>query len=398
VSRPDTPARGDALTLVAPGDGPTPPPAASLPRALAHCALGLVVLSLAAAGLRSLLPLPPDTVASAKLEGLASLIDEVDTLFVGPSLVYRHVDPARFDALTAEAGRPTRSFNLGVSGMGLLEMRWMLGRVAALEPASLDWVFLDPYALGLELPDENRETGRVIAWHDLGTTWDTVALARATEQPTAERTALAENHLVAGFFHWGNIGRLRLLLEERWLGTAATRGGRDSDRQAASLRALGPAGDGFLDLDQALRTATGAELEELRERRSNFVQQKSGSFLNRVKAARRAGPLKAKDLPALDPTTEGVLRDVAAQVEALGARLVLFNGPSLYNLELLLQAHRLGLGEATLRFSDPKTHRKLFVPEERFDARHLNAEGARRYTDALAAAFLAELDDEDAGR
>jgi hypothetical protein len=384
--------------LVAPGEGDAAPAPTSLPWALAHCALGLVALALAAAGIRTLLPLPPDTVASAKLEGLAPLIDEVDTLFVGPSLVYRHVDPARFDALTAEAGRPTRSYNLGVSGMGLLEMRWVLGRVAALQPPRLAWVFLDPYALGLELPDENRETGRVIAWHDLGTTWDSVVLAQASGLSSAERMALAENHLVAGFFHWGNIGRLRLLLEERLLGTAATRETRDTERQAASLRALGPAGDGFLDLDQALRTATGAELEDLQERRSNFVDQKSGSFLIRVKAARRAGPRKARDIPALDPTTEAVLRDVAAQVEALGARLVLFNGPSLYNLELLLQAHRLGLSETTLQFADPKAHRKLFLPEERFDARHLDAEGARRYTDALAAAFLAELDDEGAGR
>jgi hypothetical protein len=382
------------LTLVAPAEEGAAPSPVSAGRSLAHVAFGLACLALAAAGLRALLPLPRDTVVAAKLEGLRERAADVDTLFVGSSLVYRHVDPARFDQLTAAAGRPTRSYNLGAPGLGLLELRWLLRQVAELPTGSLRWVFLDPYALGLELPDENRESARVIAWHDPAATWDAVRLVRAADLDPDHAREVMANHLVAGFFHGGNLGALRLLIERELLGTAGSRVLRDGRELADAVRARGPAADGFLSLDAALASAADVEREQLLARRSNFQEQRRDPYRSQVAQALRAGPLDPSALSPLDQPTEDLLRDVARQVQALGARLVLFSGPRPGGDPLLHHARSLGLGVAGLDLADPGSHPGLFHADRRFDARHLDGEGARLYTEALAGAFLTQTDED----
>lgn len=54
--------------------------------------------------------------ARAKFEWVAQEPDGYDTIFVGSSRVECGVIPAEFDARMAELGRPTRSFNLALSG------------------------------------------------------------------------------------------------------------------------------------------------------------------------------------------------------------------------------------------------------------------------------------------
>jgi hypothetical protein len=355
----------------------------------------LLCLALAAAGIRRVLPAPRDTVVAAKLEGLASRADEVDTLFVGSSLTYRHVDPALFDARTTAAGRPTRSYNLGAPAMGLLEMRWLLEQVAALDLPRLRWVFLDPHGLGLELPDENRESARAIAWHDPAATWDALRLVGKADMEAGRARELVTNHLVAGFFHWGNVGRARLELERALLATADDRALQSERTRSAAGWARGPAGDGFLSLDEALATADADERAPLQARHDNFRESKRTEFASRVADALRAGPADASAHASLGPEAEQLFRDIARSVEALGAELVLFNAPSPGDLSLLHPARALGIGSAGLDFSDPGAHPALFRVDRRFDTRHLDAEGARLYTEALASGFLAQTDEDD---
>jgi nucleotide-binding universal stress UspA family protein len=384
------------LTLVAPAQGEEPPERVAVVPVLLHVGLALLALVLTAGVIRSRLPGPRDTVVTAKLEGLAANADGIDTLFVGSSLVYRHVDPARFDAATAAAGRPTRSYNLGAPGMGMLELRSVLEQVAKTAPGSLRWVFLDPYGLGLELPDENRESARAIAWHDPASTWDAIQLVRAADLDAEHQWHLIGNHLVAGFFRWGNIGALRLLLERELLGTSESRAGRDEAERVAAERARGPATDGYLSLDDALSSAEAAEREQLLTRRARFREDRRVEFASSVAQAMREGPTDPDAMAPLDGPAEALLQDLARQAQALGARLVLFSGPSPSRAHLLHHARRLGLGVAGLDFADPASHPALFRVDRRFDARHLDAEGARLYTDALAAAFLEQTSEDGA--
>ena len=56
----------------------------------------------------------------------------------------RDFDPHAFDAATRSAGCPTRSYNLGVADMNVIEMRYLLNRIAAARLPHLKRILIDP--------------------------------------------------------------------------------------------------------------------------------------------------------------------------------------------------------------------------------------------------------------
>src|SRR5947207_2206779 len=85
-------------------------------------AAGLILIFLAAllgsgALLSEFLPFSAVPIVREKFAYYAAHASDYDTLFIGTSRVYRGMMPEVFDRLTAEAGRPTHSFNFGVDGM-----------------------------------------------------------------------------------------------------------------------------------------------------------------------------------------------------------------------------------------------------------------------------------------
>ena len=123
-------------------------------RGIAACA-GLFVLgfALAATAIDSAAPLhPAGGVFGSKLEHLERHADDYNVIFVGTSLVYRHVDCSTLDGLAAEAGLPMRSFNAGTPGMNVIELRHIVNHLAATKPERLRLVVINPVVRG-----SNRE-------------------------------------------------------------------------------------------------------------------------------------------------------------------------------------------------------------------------------------------------
>ena len=69
---------------------------------------------------------------------------ESDTIAIGSSRMLHGFDPAAFDQASAESGCPAASYNLGISGLNLIELRYVLRRLAAEHPARLQRVLFDP--------------------------------------------------------------------------------------------------------------------------------------------------------------------------------------------------------------------------------------------------------------
>jgi len=117
-------------------------------------ALFLTALFLTAAGVRRLLPFPPVEGIEGKLAWLARHDAMYDTLFVGSSRVFWHIIPREFDAAMAEAGQPTRSFNLGYTSVRPPEDSYVLEKALASRAAPLRFVVVEADDIALEIRHE----------------------------------------------------------------------------------------------------------------------------------------------------------------------------------------------------------------------------------------------------
>ena len=64
-----------------------------------------------------------------KLQGLKQQLPELDVVVIGSSHVYRNFDPLTFDATMAGLGCKVRSFNMGVAGMNVNELNYILSHI-----------------------------------------------------------------------------------------------------------------------------------------------------------------------------------------------------------------------------------------------------------------------------
>jgi hypothetical protein len=278
--------------------------------------------------------------------------------------VYRHVVPEVFDAATAAAGLPTRSFNFGIGGMQGLETEFVLERVLALRPAKLRWVWIDPGDPAERTEAVNRTSERFTAWHDVPTTWRALDLWLGGERPGYGMRSWAGDHLPALARRGLSVGRGSDLLRAR---------------PVAPADPLGPGRDGFVALDG---TSTGA----IARRRAEFVKDVEGFRLKRSAVASRVGSVARE----LEPFERRFFRRVAERVERAGARPIFLVSPTLsFDGEYVVQAAAEGLVPVALSYADPRAHPDFYRVELRYDYGHLNREGARRFSERLARDFVA---------
>ena len=104
------------------------------------CGVGFFGVS---AAIRPLMPTPNEYGFDEKFEYFAEHKDEFDVLAIGSSRVWRGFIPEDFDAEMELRGESLRSYNLGVGGMRVWEMDYLLRQVLALKPAKLRYVFIE---------------------------------------------------------------------------------------------------------------------------------------------------------------------------------------------------------------------------------------------------------------
>ena len=314
---------------------------------------------------------PPDERVEIKLAHLAAHPDRYDTLFVGSSRTFRGFVPAEFDAVTAEAGVPTRSLNLGVPGNRALETQRVLERVRRIQPDGWRTVFVDPEGFEVLLDEGNYLARAVIDWHDLPTTLLVTEYIRANDEGSGagserRRAGTREKlrlHAVACAYNLTGVGRA-LPWVDRLLGIAPD--------PVWLAETIGPDADGYAP--------------QQREQRKGFKRQ-AQDYLDRV------GDLEDQNR-ALDPDAEPApqpaetFRRIQERIEALGARAVFVAQPGMYlNRDLVLAAER-GRIDTLLRFDQPSRFPELYALEARYDFNHLNPSGARRFSRALARAYV----------
>lgn len=165
-------------------------------------AVGGFVLTLAV--LHAALDLPPRIEGySEKLAHYQRHADQYSVLYVGSSRVFRHMVPAAFDEAAAEAGLKIRSFNFGVDGLNLIELRTLLGAIARSGGGSSRYVLIEP-ALALRLRARNVATVRAAYFHDFDNTVEEIGAMRFS--PGQWRPI--GRSLLACLYHYAFVGRL----------------------------------------------------------------------------------------------------------------------------------------------------------------------------------------------
>ena len=295
--------------------------------------------------------------------------DDYDTLFFGTSRVYRGLMPAVFDELTARAGVPTRSFNLGIDGMFPPEDSYVFEHLLAHPPKHLRWVFLETNTVRTGIGNGDAESARNIHWHDTAHTlleWRT--LLAPPERKLRWRKLLfgsqeQRDPLAKGLTHtrlWVlrtlNSGRGGLLFQT-WAGTATV---------PEPAPVLGSAGDGFV-------AAGGGSMRLPWRERAEY---------QRLYDERLAKP---NHRSTLDVHAQRNLDAMLARIRAAGAQPILLIAPTLAEGR---QYPRPGCDAPVFDFAEMEKWPELFRLEHRLDRAHLNAAGAELYTRAVAARFL----------
>ncbi len=346
-------------------------------------ALGLTILCLAgfvcAGGLiRSLIP--PEQGGpglETKFAHLAQHPDRYDTIFVGSSRTQHQVDPALFDRILADHDRSSSSFNFGVGGMRALETEYILGELLALDLPRLEWVFIDPGFIKVDVEDANLFTTRVLNWHDAAATFRSLEFTVLSPAPLSQKLWQIRNHITALAYNLGSVGRGASWLERR----------RQFLRDRGSVTLQPDDYNGYKPLDLRLDPSHPGH-RKAAKRRHDF-ERNLDRYHEAVEALARPAAVGKRWLRHAE---RAYLIRLVRALERRGVRFVFFVAPTeTEGQHFLLEAARDGILPVLFFYANPQAYPELYDPAHRFDASHLNEIGARYFTTHLAHGFLAHL-------
>lgn len=270
-------------------------------------------------------------------------------LFVGSSRVEHHFIPEQFDAMLKEQGHSVKSFNFGQDGMFPPESLYVLRKLLEHTPARPRWVLIDLMEFTPVLP-KNEYGERAILWHDWHHSWRTLQFVAASQMALPER-------MDASFYHAG-------LLMQRTVGV----------------------GDGQAPLQLQLKlvqprkspTIANAGYEPLAAR--PLSPEEAGKFRTGLTSLQSS--TRQIEMPA---PYRAELEEIVTLVRKHGAVPVFVVAP-VCNTEQRFKDWPPA-DVAQFSYDHPETYPTLYLAEQRYDAEHLDAAGAKEFTRIFATEF-----------
>jgi hypothetical protein len=138
-----------------------------------------------------------------KMDYFARNADRFDSVFLGSSRIRAHIAPTLFDETLSEIGIKSRSFNLGINALSLIELNSIADEVIQAKPRKLKRAFIEP-VFGTDMPWKNVTTRRSIYFHNLSNTMQEI---RCNIDSRAGIGGNSRNAISFGY-HYVNVGRL----------------------------------------------------------------------------------------------------------------------------------------------------------------------------------------------
>jgi hypothetical protein len=316
--------------------------------------------------------------------------NDYNNLFLGSSILFRHIDPSVFDETLNEVGHSSQSFNFGAAAMKLFETRFLLHELIKLQPQNLEHVFIEINPDGLFLSNENGRKPRAVYYHDLENILFITKYVLSSDIPLLEKASFIQQHITPFFYNFTNLGYLHQRLFV-------------SEKTAPKSKWLGKNFDGFVPLDDV-------DPENKQERRQRFLEDNksdTSSFQKRVDRQERMvtnlNQRRAQGSPSSETSLpehkQELFQSLADEIRSVGAEPVFLIPPAIYtpdelkSQEDLMVAHQEGMIGQLFSHRNPQEYPDLFQFKNRFDKRYLNRKGARAYTKALSQEFTQLLEE-----
>lgn len=300
-----------------------------------------------------------------KFSYFASHLDDFDTLFFGSSRVRMGIDPRQFDAATAAAGVPTKSFNFGIDAMCPPQDSFVAERIFALHPTRLKTVFIEITRLPVGFAPPGDQP---VYWRDgtrtalkLRMIFDAERLGLRHARHFSFR--LARRRIVIAFSEWPLVSSTLTQFLER---TANL--GRGSLLLAGLDASIPP------PPPDPLEVATG--FHHMLNEPGRGAARRLLLFDKNLAAVKKH---PARPVPLNGPEEDNLLT-ILTCVRRSGARPVLVIMPQPDEAYYPRDVRAAPI----LDFSSPYLWPDLYLRDERLDHAHLNAAGARRFSQTLA--------------
>ena len=314
--------------------------------------------------LRAAAPFPDIPQVRQKLEAFAAET-RCDVLFFGSSKIYSGIIPRQFDAALERRGVKVRTFNLGVDGMGFPESAYLCEHALKRHDGrKVEWIFIEAAGIRTAIPESQRETRRVIYWHDFHRAWTVLRVLLAdiatTSAGTKRSRGLLFEHIGLWFRRMSNIGEA-----SEWI-AAFTLGAQMAGEQEAGHR------DAFVRKERGYIPIAGRMPER-----------------EWVKFRTALGSPREAMSPQVAKVTADVFRGFSESMKRAGATVIYLVPPN-------PKAHEpiFGTGAETppvFSFDDAQRYPEFYDPAHRSDYAHLNHQGAELFTSAVAERFAAYL-------
>ena len=268
--------------------------------------VGCFLLSTYGIGIAGRLLLPPPDVGELtdKIDGLAEESGPIDTIAVGSSRMLHAFDPDAFDRSAEQAGCAVHSYNMGIGGLNLIEMRYVLRTLAARHPQHLTRALFDP-PNDIHIQFTNLKSQRI--WVTTDPREAPLAIADMLAHPDPRKYSSLARYLVAFLYHNSALG-----LASRYLQPATPA----QPAKALPLR-------GYQPLDP---TATpGPERVGLLHDHDRFVRV-AHNLQNEAAEQASPAPIDADQ----ENRRIAVMRQMADFIRALGYQPILLSLPDTY--------------------------------------------------------------------
>lgn len=302
--------------------------------------------------------------------------EQYNTLLIGASTTYRHIDPKQFDA-AVNAQYPDlhiKSFNFGIPANRTPQSMYMLENL--LKEGNTDhikYVVIDLSEL-TKMGADNLHKKEMLYWYNCGNIGDVMKASYESEKGTANKFGVP-------FLHAFSFGEKSFLVGM----------GPSVIMQHAGLNieplSVGPYKNGFYSLDQEMHDDPEGDLairyNDLRTQDTiDFRTQRCQMLYDKFKDAKK-NPNKTMEADLLKIIKDCEKQDISVVImlsQRLGDRYEYLI--PLYNR--IPEKNRIG-------FQNPSAYPMFNERENLFDLAHLNSSGAKLFTDIFADQWIDRL-------
>ena len=302
-----------------------------------------------------------------RAETFHSLSGQTNTVFIGSSRIFRHVDPALFDQHTG-----AKSYNLGFAGMFPYRSYQYLEYLNLKENEDVKNIFIElsPIArLG-----ENFNTDPFIYSINLDQYYEVIDFTLNSQYNSLLKAKYLGGYSLLFFYKYFGIGSAKYLNQYMWGPSLQT-----SETEKTNYH------NGYISLDEDY-ARKGDNYADLKNRNEGFLNNYEKELEAYIQAYHEVKNIE------VDMSQDEFTSYVIDQAEALikkGKNVYFIISPrqeydDLYYL--LSQKKKLEKEYAIIDFSNPADFPPLYTKEYSFDRVHLNKRGAELFTEELAEA------------